>query len=301
MRKLMFGITAMMLVAAVAAAACGGGKKKSFTVTGDNGQKVNVSTSDKLPSDFPKDLPIYPGADYKGGVTSTQEGTTGFYASWETGDSVDKVKSWYEDELKDNDSWKSSGTFSSGDTYTNSLERKDGAKKIALITVSGDSGKTVIGAFYGDNPDASGEPTSSSDEATPEEEATSSSSASDTPQANASLPDEVSLPSDYPDDRVPLPSGARVTSASSFSSGGAKTYAIELYVKGSPKSVSDYYKGELPKHNWTEALTSESDGGFFLSYSTGSDSDTPESATISAEASDVSGYARVSLLVNVKE
>lgn len=293
MRGLRLVLIPAVVLGAIAAIAvgCGGGKK---TINVGDG-KVQVGGS--LPSDFPKDFPVYKGANFQGSYTSTQEGITGTAVSWETGDSPDKVKSFYESAFKDGP-WKSSTTGSAGDGAFWVATSSDG-KKAAYVFVSTASGKTSIVATVGDNPEAS----SGTPEATATSESTSNdtptSGGDETPAANATLPAEATLSSDFPTNRVPFPSGARVTSTSSVSSGGTKTFYVELYVKDTPANVNDYFKNEVPKKGWTEALSSESGGQYFLTFSS-SGGATDEAVTVTVEQSETAGYALVSLAVVVK-
>lgn len=275
--------------------ACGGGGSNTKTFKGPDGQEIKVSGSKSLPSDFPSDFPVYDGADYQGGVQSTQQGVTGFYATWQTGDSVDKVQQWYTDKFKDG-TWKSTTTVNSGDGHYIAVQNKDDASREGFVSISTSDNKTTIGVLVGKNlsGNSGSDATSTSSQDTPE----ASSSGGDTPEANATAPAEASLPSGYPKDRVPLPDGVRVTSASSVSSGGQELYTIEFYSKDDAKTVSDGFKSEMPKHNWENGITSESNGQYFMTFGTAAGD---EGVTLTVEASDVSGYSsKTSMVVTVK-
>ena len=294
MRKWIALVAAGLVV--LASAACGGGSNTK-TFKGPDGQEIKVSGSKSLPDSFPNDFPIYSGADYQGGVQSTQQGVTGFYATWETGDSLDKVRQFYEDKFKDG-AWKSTTTVSAGDGQYIGVQRTDDASSEGFISIAASGGKTVIGVLVGKNLSGGGTSNDATSTAAGDDTPTSSDAGSaDTPEANATLPADAKLPSGYPSDRVPLPDGAKITSASSISSGGQELYTVEFYAKDDAKTVSDYFKGELPKHDWQNALTSESNGEFFLNWSGSSD----ESVTVTVQASDVSGYgSKTSMLVTIK-
>ncbi|MBF6600579.1 MAG: hypothetical protein IVW36_08720 [Dehalococcoidia bacterium] len=279
-------LTLGALALTVPAVACGG--SGSRTLKGPDGQVVKVSGNKSLPDSFPRDFPIYGGAKYQGGVESSQRGVSGFYATWTTGDSAEKVSSFYTSKLQDSP-WKTTTTINSGGTSFIGVERKNDATQQGFVSIANSGGTTSIGIIIGKNL------------TTPVAESTSSTSGSadaTSTSGGGSLPDAVSLPSDYPKDRVPLPSGARVTSASSISSNGNKLYTVEFYSKDDASTISDYFKNELPKRNWTQTLASETGGEFLLSYSNGSDSS--QTATVTISKSDVSGYQQVSLLVSVK-
>lgn len=274
------------------AVACGGGSK---TVNVPGGK---VSVGGGVPSDFPSDFPQYKGATVEGSYAGkTEGGITGTYVSWTTGDSVDKVTKFYEDAFKSG-SWKSTANgTTSGSSYW-MADSSDG-KNVAYVVVSGSSGQTSIIAVVGPNDQT---PTSGSAESTSTSGSSSGSSGSSgttpsageaTAAASQPLPDAVTLSSDFPTDRVPFPSGARVTSDSSFSSNGTKTNVVELYVQDTPANVANYFKNEMPKHSWTDAFSSQSNGQYLLTFS-GSSND---GLTITVEQSDTPGYAKVSLSV----
>ncbi len=298
MRRFLAVAGVVLMLAGLVAAACGGGSNKTIKIpgTGDS-----ISLSDKLPSDFPGDFPVYKGASLQGSYKGTQEGITGYIVSWQTGDSVDKVKSFYDGEF-DKGPWKAASSGNAGGSAFWSADNSD-SNKTAWVSVADSDGKTMIIVALGDKQDTS----SSDSQAQAEDTATPSSgngsSAKKTPTAEpeaeatvtSPLPDEVSLSKDFPKDRVPFPGGARVTSDSSYSSGGQKTFLAEIYVKQSAASVNDYFKGELPKHSWTETLTTSENGEFMLMYSGATD----ESLVVTIQQSDTPGYAKVSVMVSV--
>lgn len=303
MRKLSL-LLPCLLVAAVAVG-CGGGSKKSVTI-GD----TKYSTSDKVPDSFPKDFPVYKGAKVVGSISTTTQGVKGTLVTWETGDSLDKVKDFYNQEFKDGP-WKSDSNGDLGGSAFWSGESKDGKQALYVIATR-DGDKTTIGATVGPKDQASSDSssdggdsgsaetsTSSTTKKTPPPSSDASDESSSSPAA-AELPDEVKLSDDFPKDRVPLPSGGRVTNTSSFSSGGTKTFFVEVYVKDKAANVADYFKEELPKHSWTNAFTSESNGEFFLTYS-GEGGDGTEAVTINVAESDTPGYAKASISVVIAE
>ena len=276
-------------------AACGGGNS-SKTVDVPGVGQVKVSTGDQPPSDFPSDFPIYSGAKYNGGVSTTEEGISGFYATWQTGDSTDKVLAFYNDAF-DNGAWKKTATVNSGsDGAFISVERKDDASKVGFVTVSNDGSNTQIGIIVGDNP--SGSDNSDTGKETPTESSGSSSDStpSSSDSGSASLPPEVNLSSDFPSDRVPLPSDIRITATNSVTSSGSEVHQVEFYSKQSADDLANYFKTEMPKHNWAQALSTDSADGKFITYAGSND----EVLSLQITTSDVSGYQQVTLIVTVK-
>lgn len=114
------------------------GNGGDITVKTDEG---TWSTSDKLPSDFPADVPVYPGSKVQASVAAAQQQGGGTYAGLETTDSTDKVAAWYKTEV-----------VAKGWTISTNLE-VDGGLMIGatkdtrelVITVSKDEAKTTIG------------------------------------------------------------------------------------------------------------------------------------------------------------
>jgi len=275
-------------------AACGGGGDKTIK-TGDGGE---VKISDDLPDDFPDSFPIYGGADFKGSVTGENEGVSGTVATWETGDDLSDVSDFYKDKLGSGD-WKlqASGSTGGGAWYgaTSSDE-----KKAAYVYLSEANGKTTILATVGDNDNAFGDGSSSGDDgssSSDEDTPTSDNGSSDEEPPPAELPEEQDLPDDFPTDRVPLPDDIRVTSSSSLTSGGTTTHFVEFYSKKSADDLGDFFKTELEGKGWTQALTSNSDGDIYASYTDPSDTTSATGVTIIISKSDVEGYQVVNVSV----
>ena len=296
MRKYILLLTPLVLAAALVAG-CGGGSKKSVTI-GDTKYETG-----SLPSGFPKDFPIYSGAKFKGAISGTQGSEKGYVATWETGDSIDKVKSYYSEQFGGKSSWaQDSVTDSGAGAFFTAHNKSD--SKAAFLTIATGDGNTSIAVFAGDNMSDSSGSSSSSENATAtkssgtSKEATSESGASgatSTPET-VPLPAEAKLPKDFPSDRVPLPKGVRVTGATSVSSDGSSTFIVEFYVKDTPEHVADFLKGEWVKHAWTVAVTSNSGSTFVLSLTGENGTD---GITASVDESDTPGHARATLSVSI--
>jgi hypothetical protein len=186
----------------------------------------------------------------------------------------------------------------SGDGSFIGVQRGDDEAQTGFVSIANDGKTTTIGIIVGKN--LNGTPRAQATESgggdTTDASPTESSSDSGSPSSgDSSLPDEVSLPKDYPKDRAPLPSGVRLTSASSITSGGQSLYTVEFYSKDDASEISQYFKDELPKHNWSQVLASESGGESLLSYSDGDN----QSVTITIGQADVAGYQKVSMLLTV--
>jgi hypothetical protein len=300
----------MLLLAAVVAVACGGGSSKTVKIPGGG----EVSVSDKLPGSFPKDYPVYKGAKVTGSFSGSNSGVNGTAVTWETGDSLDKVKAFYSDAFQSGAWPTNSNGEINGSAYW-AGESADG-KKAFYTSITNANNKTTIVATVGDKskdsssdssssdntPSSGSSKTSTSSGSSSKKTSTPSSDSSDsgsTPVPNTKLPAEVKISKDFPTDRVPFPSGARITSASSFGGGGSKTYSVEIYVKDTPENVGDFFANELPKHGWTSGFSSESNGEYVETFSKeGADSSSTEGVTISASEADVAGYTKADIIVS---
>jgi len=260
MKRLLLMVGLLGLLAA--ASACGGGGEKEITLPGDGGN-VQVITGGNLPDEFPSDFPIFKDADLTGSIRGEQEGQSGFFVTWETDASPDDVTNFYKEAL-DKDPWKTAGVFTTSDGAMITFTRADNENFGGGVTVASSDGKTQFVVFMGegagvapsDQVDEEGQPTPET-EATPEEAA---------PSAQAELPDEVALPDDYPSDVAPIPDGARVVDASSFTTDGQTTVAVNYLTEEDPESIGDFYGAEVPGDGWSETSRLSSDGEVFLTY-----------------------------------
>jgi hypothetical protein len=301
-------ISTLMLAGAVLAA-CGGGDKKTIDVPG--GGKVSVS--DKLPSGFPDDFPVYKGAKVQGSLSGSSNGISGTTVTWESGDDLSKVTDFYNSEFE-KDAWKATSNGTVNDSSYWSGENAKGDKEMYVL-VSNSDGKTNIIATIGDKDTSSdgdggssgGSLTSANKTATSEAEDSGSSDGEPTSSGPAKtstpapLPSEVALSKDFPKDKVPLPDGARVTSNTSFGQGNQKTFIISYFTKDDPEKATAYYTDEMPKHGWANAFTSNSNGDYFVTFTGAENADGGSDAlTVSATPStDTPGQTEVSVSVSI--
>ena len=283
---LMVGLLSLLAVAS----ACGGGGEKKITLPGGDGE-VQVTTGGELPSDFPDDFPIFKNAKLTGTVTGEQEGQTGYFATWETDASTQEVTDFYKEALA-KDPWKTAGVFTSGEGAVISFTRADNEDFGGGVTVSG-NGKTQVVVFLGEG--AGLAPSSEAEEEaqpTPEKKVTPEEEA---PPAQAELPDEVALPDGYPSDVAPIPDGARVIDASSFTTDGQTTVVVNYLTKEDPESIADFYGAEVPGGGWSETSRLSSNGEVFLTYE---NQDEGSQLVLSISKSDTyEGYTEVAIVL----
>jgi len=283
---LMVGLLSLLAVAS----ACGGGGEKEITLPGDGGN-VKVTTGGELPSDFPDDFPIFKDANLTGTVTGEQGGQSGYFATWETDSSTQEVTDFYKQAL-DKDPWKSSGVFTSGEGSVITFARADNENFGGGVTVSGD-GKTQIVVFLGEG--AGQAPTAEAtteEQPTPETEATPS---EEQPSGQAELPNEVALPNDYPSDVAPIPDGASVIQASSYTTDGQTSFAVNYLTKEDPESIADFYDSKVPGNGWSQSSRMSSNGQIFLTYE--NQAQGGELILSVSPSSDYEGYTEVTVVL----
>jgi hypothetical protein len=284
-----------LLVIGALLGACGGDDNKTVDIPG-GGQ---VEVGDDLPDDFPDDFPQYDGAKIISSYSGEQDGQQGSFVLWETDDSVDDVKDFYTSEFEDGP-WTSTGDFSSSGTSIISAENESG-DMAAAVSISEGDGKTTISVFLGDNPDGSSDEGSSDDDSSSDDGSSDDGdssgdddSSSGDDSGSSSLPDEVDLEDAYPQDTIPLPSGARVTSSSSFTSGGSSTVFVELYVEQTPDELKTYYEDTMADAGYTASFSSSANGENFMSFTEPEGTGT-NAVTINITNSEVDGYSLVAI------
>src|SRR5258708_5032452 len=77
------------------------------------GAKLNIGEN-KIPDDFPKDFPVYPGSSVTSSLSGNQNGQgNGFWLTLSTNDTADKVMAFYQENLKTN-GWTTQTTTGAG-------------------------------------------------------------------------------------------------------------------------------------------------------------------------------------------
>lgn len=85
-------------------------ERKSISIENKKtGEKYTFSEEEKLPENFPKEIPIYPGAQIVNSVSrmgfsdsESGENYSGSNVTWDTEDSIQKVESFYKNKLEQN-------------------------------------------------------------------------------------------------------------------------------------------------------------------------------------------------------
>jgi hypothetical protein len=289
MKRLLLMVGLLSLLAVTSA--CGGGGGKEVTLPGGGGN-VKVTTGGELPSDFPSDFPIFKDANLTGTVKGEQEGQSGYFATWDTDASVQDVTNFYKDAL-DKEPWKTSGVFTSSEGTVITFARTDNESFGGGVTVGSSDDKTQFVVFMGEGVgQAPTAEATTEEQPTPVEEATPEGVQTPT---QAELPAEVALPNDYPSDVAPIPDGARVTQASSYTTEGKTSFAVDYLTKDDPESVADFYDSKVPGNGWSQTSRLSSNGEIYLTYD--NQAEGSELVLSVAPSSDYEGYTEVTIVL----
>lgn len=138
-------------LALVAGSACGGPHSNSTAsrsrtvlkspVTPSSG--VNLDPQVAMPSGFPSDVPIYPGARLTSQNNFSSNGTTTWGMEWETAGGVDKVQAFYTAKLNSGD-WTLSFSGNNNGLFTAVFNRKSDSKVAGILGLDGSAGFTKI-------------------------------------------------------------------------------------------------------------------------------------------------------------
>ncbi len=92
---------------------------KSMTIKDSKtGAEVNIGGEGKIPSGFPKDFPLYPGAKIEGNISGAEnQAGKGFWLMLSTTDDAAKVSAYYETNLPKN-GWTVGSTMNIGPSST---------------------------------------------------------------------------------------------------------------------------------------------------------------------------------------
>jgi hypothetical protein len=132
--------------------------KMTFTDT-KTGAKVDIGGG-KVPDNFPKDFPLYPGAKVTSALSGAQTGkSNGFWLTLATGDTLDTVLAYYKSQLAVSD-WKIQQTYTSGDTMTETLTKGMWSGSLAITRKSSDKEAQIVIILGSENASPTPEATS---------------------------------------------------------------------------------------------------------------------------------------------
>ncbi len=108
-----------------------------------NDGEFSSSTSEKLPDNFPSEVPVYDNQSIVSSYSTTSDGSTAWYVSAQTDKSVEDVKNFFSDKFSD---WDNKSTSTYNGTASQSYEK--GTLSVTLIITPAGEGynndKTTI-------------------------------------------------------------------------------------------------------------------------------------------------------------
>jgi hypothetical protein len=99
------------------------------------------STSDKLPANWPSDVPVYPGAKVTASVAGAGDQANGSYASLESSDTVAAVIAWYKKEVPGAGWTVETDAMVSGSLMLSATK----SERALSVTVTAEDGNVAIG------------------------------------------------------------------------------------------------------------------------------------------------------------
>lgn len=217
--------------------------------TGSN-SRADV-TLGKLPRDLPADAPRYPNGDLLAGVRTVSEEGLGFILLYETKESPSEAMAYFERAL---------GTSK---WQITSLTRSEEGSSLQYVRSSGTVSGSVTIAHFGRKDGDDRRPwdiavsyfDSSLGEAAPSLKA-----------APFDLTISFNVPAGYPNNRVPVYSGATIIGSSFFQQQGGTIYLLRLVTSDSQEDVIDFYRGRLARAGWTVEPPVESASSIELNF-----------------------------------
>lgn len=116
------------------------------TVTGEDGEQVEIQSGDELPDEFPDDVPMYDDAKIMASNKYSAEGKTTFTVAYEVSADVKDVFDWYKEELQKDD-WKIEGEslVTAQDQSTGAMGATKGERQANVaVTAGDDDSKTTV-------------------------------------------------------------------------------------------------------------------------------------------------------------
>ncbi len=112
----------------------------SVNIKDKNGNEINVGGTQKLPAEFPSDIPLYDGKISASGKV-TVDGKTGWTVTITTSDSLDTVSAWNTKEFSSN-GWNTNLDTSSGSGGL--LTATNGTYRVSAFSSNDDGTTTVL-------------------------------------------------------------------------------------------------------------------------------------------------------------
>ena len=118
-------------------------KSGTVTVKGENGSTYQATSSNKLPDDFPKEVPFFKPNTVTASASTTSDGKKGWYVSADTTSKAEDVAKFFKDEFAKSD-WANNSTYDSGNDGLISTENTKTNISVSIVYSTSDTGKVSI-------------------------------------------------------------------------------------------------------------------------------------------------------------
>jgi len=115
-------------------------KSGDYTVKSSDGT-YELTSSGKLPENFPDEVPLYGDQDITGSYRSSNDNASSWSVVAETKDSVSRVDDFFDEEFS---SWDNQGEYASNDTTTTIYKKGNLSVTVSVGPKTNDAGKTSI-------------------------------------------------------------------------------------------------------------------------------------------------------------
>ncbi len=107
------------------------------------GTEINIGEG-KIPTGFPKNFPLYPGAKVEGNISGAEnKAGKGFWLILSSTDTGEKVSAWYEEQLPKN-GWNVLNTMTIGPSATWQVEKGDTQGNVIVGTDEKTKGTSIV-------------------------------------------------------------------------------------------------------------------------------------------------------------
>lgn len=107
------------------------------------GAKVDIG-SGKVPDNFPKEFPLYPGAKVTSALSGAESGkSNGFWLTMATPDSADKVTAFYKTQLATS-GWTIEATYTAAGSTTETMSKSGWSGSLAISSDSGSKETQIV-------------------------------------------------------------------------------------------------------------------------------------------------------------
>ena len=123
----------------------GNGQPNSVSMTGKDGETLEIGATVKLPKNFPATFPLMQGLNYTTAYANSDEYGDNYYVGFSRPGSFDEIRAYYETELA-KQGYKSDGVVNTADGFTESFSKPKADDKQDSVGINA---QTASGVTFG--------------------------------------------------------------------------------------------------------------------------------------------------------